>query len=155
MSKTTHAEEPWQYTPESVVMSGNVIGRIIAICDRFGDKRDQANAARIVSCVNACAGFEDPENLVSEYKSAITLLQKACNQRDEMLSLIREMVELKDRKDMLENAIKMSSEYKAQGHGMQLADEVHEMERADYTKRKEIAWQKMRQLAKLDKTEKA
>jgi hypothetical protein len=62
---------------------------------------------------------------------------------ESMLTLIREMVELKDLSDKIKKAVKIAEDYKRQGYGMQLADEVHAEAIADYTKRKEIAQEEM------------
>ena len=58
--KTKHTPEPWAIglSKESFVNDHKVIGYAIG---RFNtDEEKKANAARIVECVNACAGMEDP-----------------------------------------------------------------------------------------------
>jgi hypothetical protein len=71
---------------------------------------------------------------------------------DEMLSIIREMVELKDLSERIKARGSAVREAKENGDAVDLSDQVLTDWIADYTNRKEIAWQKMRELAKLDKT---
>lgn len=76
MSTTSHTSEPWSHhyaQGKSFVLSkahdaGLFTGDVIA--SEGTDQNALANHARIVSCVNACAGIQDPE-------AAINLLQEA------------------------------------------------------------------------------
>jgi len=62
----THTLEPWhvsQTYPLEVTDEG---GRLIADCDSAFQTalgEELANARRIVACVNACAGIEDPAQM--------------------------------------------------------------------------------------------
>ena len=88
MSK--HTQEPWfHHKPAgSQHTSGGYINNsasrnIDAICHVYGGDTGLANAARIVTCVNACAGMEDPAAEIDELK----------RQRDELLAALRSSVE--------------------------------------------------------------
>ena len=88
MSK--HTPEPWfhhlpsgsQHTAGGYINASADRGDDY-ICAVYGSGRPcdivKANALRIVSCVNACAGIEDPEAEIAELK----------RQRDELLGLIK------------------------------------------------------------------
>lgn len=71
-----HTKEPWDVAPKSPHLIYSLIGDAIAECDGSVDGKsrewDHANAARIVACVNACAGIADP----SAIPDAIHALQK-------------------------------------------------------------------------------
>jgi hypothetical protein len=128
VSKTTHTPEPW-----TLVIDGetNMYRITYDTDDGFedyikgirlpkGSPKENVNILnRIVDCFNACAGVSEPKSLRKE--------------RDEMLTLIREMVELKDLSEKpLED----------EDNGLYgLADAV------DYARRKEAVWKKMRELA--------
>jgi hypothetical protein len=71
--KTKHTEEPWRVDgtelvsdiaesplPHAVVRSDDE--RWTALVE-ITDEEGEANAARIVTCVNGCAGIENPERL--------------------------------------------------------------------------------------------
>lgn len=77
MSNTKHTAEPWvvydggrflSIIPEddmediTIARTPEHIGKERKLADRFKDatEEDRANAARIVACVNAMAGVEDP-----------------------------------------------------------------------------------------------
>jgi hypothetical protein len=62
------------------------------------------------------------------------------------------MVELKDLSERIKARGSAVREAKENGDAVDLSDQVLTDWIADYTNRKEIAWQKMRELAKLDKT---
>lgn len=65
----------------------------------------------------------------------------------EMLTVIREMVELKDLSERIKARGSAVREAKENGDAVDLSDQVLTDWIADYTNRKEIAWQKMRELA--------
>jgi hypothetical protein len=73
-TKSKHTAEPWQVKP------GFSDGPEIFSSDDFfiaeangaqSSLEDQANAKRIVSCVNACAGMEDPANAIAQARVAL------------------------------------------------------------------------------------
>lgn len=79
MSEIKHSPEPWAYrrsfaeithnfvdfrglkSPVAKMYKGRQYGLNQEICD--------ANAARIVACVNACAGMEDPVSEIARLKA--------------------------------------------------------------------------------------
>lgn len=91
--KTEHTPEPWKVSDdengECIVFAdkNNVQG---AKGSEFIDCNTSANARRIVACVNACAGVEDPSiypmakmlRFADEQRAACFALEK---QRDELL----------------------------------------------------------------------
>ena len=92
MSK--HTPEPWVIYPEEcgvpyIRIRGSILGvrfkiaNVITPTYEGAHEREtaetRANAVRIVSCVNACAGMEDPMAEIAELK----------RQRDELLGLIK------------------------------------------------------------------
>ena len=76
MSK--HTPEPWFYESEPRYCS-----EILGLEDRsvcvFVDDPSEADVNRIISCVNACAGMDDPAAEIAELK----------RQRDELLNLVK------------------------------------------------------------------
>lgn len=62
--------------------------------DKYGNETARANAARIVSCVNALEGVEDPkkwrEIQIERIKENVELLQ----QRDELLKALESVVKV-------------------------------------------------------------
>lgn len=87
-----HTPEPWQLDDNQGMCtnfySDDATGSIIGSCQEYKfahrsiDER-KANALRIVTCVNACAGMEDPATEIDELK----------RQRDELLAALRSAVE--------------------------------------------------------------
>lgn len=77
MSEQKHTPEPWHQFAFEVYDDDNCI---IADCgyaaDVFGKEGMKANAARIVACVNALAGIENPEEWVKEAKELIAKQSK-------------------------------------------------------------------------------
>lgn len=67
---TKHTPEPWAIssTEPHEVRSHPIYGRAVAytIVHGIPDDVKTANAERIVSCVNACAGIEDPAAAIRE-----------------------------------------------------------------------------------------
>lgn len=81
--ETTHTPEPWKLGRAGSVISESKDG--LEIIGATGEEAinyyggnliaesiSQANAARIVACVNACAGIENPQ----EYMKGVKLLEK-------------------------------------------------------------------------------
>lgn len=70
MSKIKHSAEPWEYRRSFSEITHNFVdyrGLKSPVCKLFkahqyglNQEICDANAARIVACVNACAGMEDP-----------------------------------------------------------------------------------------------
>lgn len=94
-----HSKEPW-YTVQHASGNPTLIhanGKHLAECWSL-DKEisSSANAARIVACVNACAGLDNPEQIRSMYEQMKTGLYKLENhrigklmyERDELLRLV-------------------------------------------------------------------
>ena len=87
MSK--HTQEPWfhhkpagcQHTSGGYI-NNSASRNIDAICHVYGGDTGLADASRIVTCVNACAGMEDPAAEIDELKQ----------QRDELLGLVKAVV---------------------------------------------------------------
>lgn len=80
--KPKHAPRPWNVVDLTADVENGQLridsdGGCIADCGRgrFVDDESRANAARIVACVNACEGIEDPAELRA--------------QRDELLKLVK------------------------------------------------------------------
>ena len=73
--KTKHTPEPWAIglSKESFVNDHKVIGYAIG---RFNtDEEKKANAARIVECVNACAGMENPAAEIAALRARVAELE--------------------------------------------------------------------------------
>lgn len=69
MTDQKHTKEPWKISddsdyPEATIMTDQ---KLIADANIFGagssKKTNMTNAKRIVECVNACAGIENPQDL--------------------------------------------------------------------------------------------
>lgn len=59
---TTHTPEPWRVDHNGFTLVGNdVVLGSLGGCPGTSSQEDDANAARIVACVNAMAGIKDPE----------------------------------------------------------------------------------------------
>lgn len=72
-----HAKEPWKVDspigaahPEIKDVDGRRVA-VIAGTYPMGPKQDDANAARIVACVIACAGMEDPEQEIMLLRQSV------------------------------------------------------------------------------------
>ena len=76
---TKHTPEPWRveewtcHAP-TCIRAGDVT---VADCSGFGRYADETipDAARIVQCVNACAGIEDPAAALKMAKDALNLIK--------------------------------------------------------------------------------
>ena len=82
---SNHTPEPWywhendSYCEINSERDGQIGDSCASSC--LGDiDLGRANAARIVTCVNACAGMEDPAAEIDELK----------RQRDELLNLVKQ-----------------------------------------------------------------
>ena len=85
---SNHTPEPWywhendSYCEINSERDGQIGDSCASSC--LGDiDLGRANAARIITCVNACAGMEDPAAEIDELKQ----------QRDELLDALRSAVE--------------------------------------------------------------
>ena len=73
---TTYTEGKWAVKHSDTVYAGH---RLIADCEwtpyevlpASPSAEDAANAARIVACVNACAGMVDPAKEIAELRSEV------------------------------------------------------------------------------------
>ncbi len=86
---TKHTPTPWRYVTHADKRMGDCIrgGRVRtedgatvppAVCTMSkceGWETQQANAARIVQCVNACEGIEDPASALKQARQALTALK--------------------------------------------------------------------------------
>lgn len=79
--KTLHTPEPWTFTFQGAVCSEETCD-ILAVCTGEMENKTEAeseaarmaNAARIVSCVNACAGIIDPGATIRDLLEALKAL---------------------------------------------------------------------------------
>lgn len=79
---TQHTPEPWQVKNDSAFVKSND-GKLIALCNQSSNidlDEKIANAARIVTCVNACEYLTNAE--LNEGKIKIKL-SNLCYQRDQ------------------------------------------------------------------------
>lgn len=72
------SSEPWAEFGDrhsaGVLMDSTKRSRLVAFCcaaDANPVDEDRANAARIVACVNACAGIRDPAEAIEKAKEAL------------------------------------------------------------------------------------
>lgn len=96
MSITKHTPEPWGdhaiNKPDHGVihaMRGAHIGTL-----KSSDSRSDSNAARIVACINACAGIEDPAAALSNVRQLLRSWKRdiECpDDRDEIDNILREL----------------------------------------------------------------
>jgi len=108
MSEFKHTPEPWRLYGELVNTTTGVTIRQDdnfkkIICDLYAYgfynvtiEEQQANAERIVACVNACAGIENPKKLKNshrEYLLTRSLLREAEKQRDLLLEVLKEIID--------------------------------------------------------------
>jgi hypothetical protein len=91
-----HTKEPWVVRSPGHVFHGDLVVALVAdtILDQeiAGDliKIQHANAARIVACVNACAGI--PNAALSQGIVPVHLFSAVCEQRDANRERIKELV---------------------------------------------------------------
>jgi len=65
-----HTQEPWEVYEGS---EGNTFTNFTGWCSSYSDKHKE-NADRICACVNACAGIEDPQELIADIKRLLMTL---------------------------------------------------------------------------------
>jgi hypothetical protein len=109
-----HTPEPWQFKDTEMKITGTgdlfclqVIANVTPKMDFAKGMGTQcANAARIVACVNACAGMDDP----AKYMEGVTILEKTYhdlqaekailrNERDELLAALENLIAWANIKD--------------------------------------------------------
>lgn len=75
--KTSHTPEPWSFDVANFgnIRPANHSGKNICYFHRPEGKEEyaegEANASRIVACVNGCKGVEDPEKTIPEILNII------------------------------------------------------------------------------------
>lgn len=118
MSNDKHTPTPWEVgaSKRSVIKADGQNSKVIAamrtsdsiINGSFADGEPEANAARIVQCVNACEGLDDPEKWIKhqkEYRNEMsnsTLSQEV----DKRLMLESELATLRAEKAELIEALR-------------------------------------------------
>ena len=99
-----HTPEPWWHSKLEI---GDVpmMNTKIAKVSGYSHEEAEANGKRIVECVNACAGIDDPaaefdylrgavEQLKRERDAAAKMGIEITNQRNAFLALVRKVAEL-------------------------------------------------------------
>jgi hypothetical protein len=66
---TKHTAEPFAALPWTHHLIGQDIRILADDGERVAGKMAEANAARIVACVNACAGIEDPAATLAKVRA--------------------------------------------------------------------------------------
>lgn len=98
-----HTPEPWRVAKDTRTIVTNRIQ--IAHAWMFGGGQGVANAARIVACVNACAGMDDPQAVIDQAARAALMLGEALSERDkavaESAAAMDRMVKVRDQRDEL------------------------------------------------------
>lgn len=96
MSESKHTPEPWSIDQDGTIMANDPNDTYISGKITLGDCFSESNARRIVACVNAMAGMEDPENdmkkldqdmreLTAENAALRAKLEKAVKELDETI----------------------------------------------------------------------
>jgi hypothetical protein len=114
MKEAKHTPAPWQILPEEcdrpyIRIRGIALGTRYKIANVLTPNHDgvhpreaqetRANARRIVACVNACEGIEDPENVVPQLRRAndrVLQLEPLRLQRDELLQALKALTSASD-----------------------------------------------------------
>lgn len=93
-TKAKHTAEPWRVAPTApdTILADVKVGGCYS-----GHPEDFANAARIISCVNACAGMEDPVALFTDMRSRLNKLASSL--------LFHNLTELSAEADSLRHAL--------------------------------------------------
>jgi len=92
----SHTPEPWsQVKRGALIQIVNSKGLVIAELINANKHEVHLDAARIVTCVNACKGFAFPELQVQQLKTGNSLLEleriKLTEQRDELLAALKQI----------------------------------------------------------------
>jgi len=71
-NETSHTPEPWEIEELQGLHEYSIVkpGKWIVATTEGRESRDKANAARIVACVNACAGIADPSAIPGLLRAA-------------------------------------------------------------------------------------
>jgi hypothetical protein len=96
-----HTPEPWVFNQEQMKIKGSGDYEGLTVIANVSPKMDYsrgsgtqcANAERIVKCVNACKGIENPEQFI----------QNAMQQADNMIELIGKNIDLQKENERLRN----------------------------------------------------
>lgn len=88
-----HTPEPWHVGVRTAHSKRDIYGpqgSIVALADGVFTSlpEAQANARRIVACVNACAGIDDPEKYIALAKALADETHKLVAQRDELVAAL-------------------------------------------------------------------
>lgn len=137
-----HTKEPWhtRRLPHDVWAEN---GRHICDCQLLlvedARQESEANARRIVACVNACQRLNTDllERVTSNGGFGIhprpqERIEELEQQRDELLTALSELVELKDLKDRIDTADLCTYDFDDAEAAQSLDD--------DYSRRKPLAW---------------
>ncbi len=107
MGNTKHTPEPWdvdnQTTFPVIVGSDAYVSEIWSTGE---NELDQANAARIVACVNAMTGIEDPQNLRDTWEAIKHLELDAYYKAEEKNSKLEKTLQYRDKQ--LETILKIA-----------------------------------------------
>jgi hypothetical protein len=71
-----HSPEPWSVVENFIASQDELPVVWIHPDERLGEEQDEANAERIIACVNAMQGIEDPEAFMRQYEYAALWLKK-------------------------------------------------------------------------------
>lgn len=104
MSENKHTPEPWAIDPDdrpNMHWNNHIVSEAnpnIAICFMAHDgteqnERGEANARRVVACVNACAGIDTEllEIIADNDKTLAGVIANVEKQRDELLAALEKM----------------------------------------------------------------
>ena len=80
-----HTKEPWHVRHGTFIASGTIC---LGACLTGRGLDGEANARRIVACVNACSGVDS--DLLEAYPAPFSKLRE---QRDELLAVVEELAE--------------------------------------------------------------
>ena len=79
-NKTKHTPEPWGYIEDYDDIKNKRFFQLVAGKEHIADCEDapdhdaDADLARAVACVNACAGIEDPEQTIKDLLAACRIM---------------------------------------------------------------------------------
>lgn len=107
MGNTKHTPEPWYVDNQTafpeIVGSDAHVSEIWSTGD---NELDQANASRIVACVNAMAGIENPKKFRETWEAIKHLELDAYYKAEEKISKLEKTLEYKDKQ--LETILKVT-----------------------------------------------
>lgn len=113
---TQHTKEPWAVDTDNrdgMEWNNHIVSLKsphLRICFMAHDGTDEnvrgeANARRIVVCVNACAGIDDPELWVaqmrfmdSDHTASLEIIGELTKQRDELLAALKRLEDACDKR---------------------------------------------------------